>query len=293
MSNFELTIIKKIQSFSNPFFDALFQLITVLGEEAIIITILAFVYFTYDKRLGEKIAFSLFGSILINNTLKGIFVHKRPFEMYPDEVRAIRTKTATGSSFPSGHTQNAATFYTTLALRVQRKWFWILVNVLIFLIAISRLYLGVHFPKDVLVGAILGILWAWTGWYLYDRYSNTLKSKILLFIIQLLIFTPFLFFHENLGLPIKISNDFYKIYSLYLGFIPAIYLENKYVNFSINVSIKKKTIRFLLSIVVLLGCMMGLKLIFPDKLIYTCLRYFLISFLGLGLFPFVIKKFNI
>lgn len=293
MYSFELTIIKKIQSFSSPILDVLFELITVFGEETIVIVILSFLYFTLDKKLGEKIAFSACGSILLNNTLKGIFSLKRPFELYPDEVKVLRKQTATGSSFPSGHTQNAATFYTTLALRVQRKWFWITINLLIFLVALSRLYLGVHFPKDVLVGAILGISWAWLGFYLYDKYAKDLKSKMTLFIVQILIFLPFAFFNEQFNLFIKITDDFYKIFALYLGFIPAIYIENKYVNFTVDGPFKKKIIRFIIAVVILLVLQFGLKLILPTSLIFSYIRYFLISFTTIGLYPILIKKFNL
>lgn len=293
MGNFELNVLKKIQSFSTPLLDVFFELITVLGEETIIIVVLAFIYFTYDKKLGEKIAFSVFGSILLNNALKGVFSHQRPFELYPDEIRTIRKHTATGSSFPSGHSQNASTFYTTLALKMQRRWFWVGVNILIFLIALSRLYLGVHFPKDVLVGAILGILCAWLGWYLYDKYSQTFKSKTILFTTQLLIFSPFLFFHENLDLPIKITLDFYKIFFIYLGFVLAIFIENKYVNFSLDISMKKKALRYVLAIFILISLKFGLKFILPDNLLFTSIRYFLISFVTIGLYPLTFKKLNI
>lgn len=291
--NFELNILRKIQSFGNPIFDVLFELITVFGEETIVIVILAFIYFTYDKKLGEKIAFSVFGSILLNNALKGIFSLKRPFELYPNDIKVIRKHTATGSSFPSGHTQNASTFYTTLALKMQRRWFWIVVNILIFLIAFSRLYLGVHFPKDVFVGAILGILCAWLGWYLYDKYSQTLKSKIILFTSQLLIFMPFLFFHESLDLPIKMTADFYKIFFIYLGFVLAIFIENKFVHFTLDISMQKKAIRYALAILILLILKFGLKIILPNSLFFTSIRYFLISFVTIGLYPMTFKKLNI
>lgn len=293
MGNFELNILKKIQSFSTPLLDVLFEFITVLGEETIIIVILAFVYFTYDKKLGEKIAFSVFGSLLLNNTLKGIFSHKRPFELYPYEIKTIREHTATGASFPSGHTQNAATFYTTLALKMQRRWFWIVVNIIIFLVALSRLYLGVHFPKDVLVGALLGILCAWLGWFLYDKYSQTFKSKTILFTSQLLIFVPFLFFNENLNLPIKITSDFFKIFFIYLGFVLGILIENKYVNFSLDISMQKKAIRYALAIIILVILKFGLKIIFPESILFTSIRYFLISFVTIGLYPLSFRKLNI
>ena len=105
-----------------------------------------------------------------------------------------------------------------------------------------------------------------------------------LFIVQILIFLPFAFFNEQFNLFIKITDDFYKIFALYLGFILAIYIENKYVNFTVDGPFKKKIIRFIIAVVILLVLQFGLKLILPTSLIFSYIRYFLISFTTIGLY---------
>ena len=74
----ELEILRHIQSIANPFLDFLFQLITICGEQIIIITVIAIIYWSLDKRFGEYIAYSLLTSVLLNNTIKDIFKMKRP-----------------------------------------------------------------------------------------------------------------------------------------------------------------------------------------------------------------------
>ena len=97
----ELALLKWIQSFSSPFWDGMFQLITMLGEQWAVILVLAVSYWAFDKKTGEELAFTLLVSGLSNNILKGFFRFERPIGI--DGIRTLRAHTATGYSFPSGH----------------------------------------------------------------------------------------------------------------------------------------------------------------------------------------------
>ena len=100
---FELNIIRAIQSIANPFLDGLFQFITMFGEEAILIPLIAVIYWAFNKRMGEFIAYASLTSVLVNGAIKDIFKAKRPIG--EPGIRSLRVETATGYSFPSGHTQ--------------------------------------------------------------------------------------------------------------------------------------------------------------------------------------------
>ena len=102
----ELEILRSIQSIANPFLDILFQLITMCGEQIVLISIIAVIYWALDKKFGEYIAYSVLTSVLLNNTIKDIFKMKRPIG--EKGIRTLREQTATGYSFPSGHTQSAS-----------------------------------------------------------------------------------------------------------------------------------------------------------------------------------------
>ena len=88
-----------------------------------------------------------------------------------------------------------------------------------------------------------------------------------------------------------IYKDFYTAFALFLGFIPAVIIENKFVNFNCLNSLKIRLIRLAIGLVIILGTYVGLKMIFPPENIYfDMLRYFLVIFIGLGIYPLIAKK---
>lgn len=275
----ELEILRNIQSIANPFLDFLFQLITICGEQIVLISIISIIYWALDKKFGEYIAYSVLTSVLLNNTIKDIFKMKRPIG--EEGIRTLREQTATGYSFPSGHTQGASSFYGAMAIYLKKRVMYIIATVMIILIGFSRLYLGVHYPKDVIVGGILGVLTSLICYKLYNRVEN----KMLLYVITFAIFIPALTFAH--------SADFIKGMGTYLGFIIGIYIEKKYVNFSMEGSTGNKIIRVLLGIVILLVLQLGLKVLLPSGTIFSFIRYSLISLVGIGVYPMAFKKLKI
>lgn len=274
----ELEILRHIQSIANPFFDFLFQLITICGEQIVLISIISIIYWALDKKCGEYIAYSVLTSVLLNNAIKDIFKMKRPIG--EEGIRTLREQTATGYSFPSGHTQSASSFYGSMAIYLKNRVMYIIATVMIILIGFSRLYLGVHYPKDVIVGGILGVLTSLICYKLYNRVEN----KMLLYVVTFAIFIPALTFAH--------SADFIKGMGTYLGFIIGIYIEKRCVNFSTEGNTGNKIIRVLLGIVILLVLQLGLKVILPSGTIFSFIRYALISLIGIGVYPMIFKKFK-
>ena len=117
---FELNIIRAIQSIANPFLDGLFQFITMFGEEAILIPLIAVIYWAFNKRMGEFIAYASLTSVLVNGAIKDIFKAKRPIG--EPGIRSLRVETATGYSFPSGHTQGTASFWSAIAIYLKKNY---------------------------------------------------------------------------------------------------------------------------------------------------------------------------
>jgi undecaprenyl-diphosphatase len=139
--------------------------ITALGTGTVVMMIVAvaalFLVLTQQKYSAILLLVSTGGGLILNLILKMGFDRPRPAIFVP-EVRAV------SSSFPSGHAMSAAIVYGTvayLAARLhKRRWARVLIMlialIVILLICISRLYLGVHYPSDVVAGVSIGLAWA-------------------------------------------------------------------------------------------------------------------------------------
>ena len=293
----ELDFLHSLRNISNPFLDRLFEIITMFGEETILIGILAFFYFLYDKKIGQVIAYTLFTSLMVNHTLKGLVKYERPFHFDP-ELDSVRIETATGYSFPSGHTHQAATLYSSIAknLNVSRKkLLWTFCLVIILLVGFSRLWLAVHYPKDVIVGLIVGLIMTFLCNYLYKKFANKYYNSLILFIISLFLFSPLLFiYYENSYEDIYVYKNFYVCFSMYAGFIAAYAIEEKYVKFSCSTSTRKKLLRLLGAAFSVLLIKLGLKevfkIFFENSIFLDMIRYFLMTFVCMGLYPFLFRR---
>ena len=129
---------------------------TFTGNPEFYLLILPAIYWCWDTRLGVRIAVILLLGLGLNLLLKVAIHDPRPYWLDP----RVRLLTRPESSFgiPSGHSQNAAAIWGMLALYLRTGWGWIGAILLIFLIGFSRMYLGVHFPTDVLAGWALGVI---------------------------------------------------------------------------------------------------------------------------------------
>ena len=123
----ELALLQQLQHLRNGFLNNLFELITMLGEEVLLVLLIISLWFSYDKHLARKIFFITTVSLSINSILKNFLRIPRPFST--GKITCVRPDTATGYSFPSGHTQNFATWSSTLTIAFKKKWFSILINI--------------------------------------------------------------------------------------------------------------------------------------------------------------------
>lgn len=162
---FDDSVIRWMGTHHSPRLDAVMLEVTALGTGTVVMMVVAvaalFLVLTRHKYSAILLLASTFGGIVLNGVLKLGFNRPRPSLFVP----AVHT---VSSSFPSGHAMSAAIVYSTvayLAARLhRRKWArWLVMTaalVLITLISFSRMYLGVHYPSDVIAGVAVGLAWA-------------------------------------------------------------------------------------------------------------------------------------
>ena len=176
MLSFEFAILDWIQAnLRNPIMDLLMPAITTLGNSGLIWIILAGILILMPKyrKVGVAVIVGLALEVICCNlVLKPLVARVRPCDVNTAvQLLVVRPD---DFSFPSGHT--GASFAAASALSFSRSRLWIPSLVLAVLIAFSRLYLYVHYPTDILAGALLGVMAGWAGRWV-SAYAN---EKLLL-----------------------------------------------------------------------------------------------------------------
>lgn len=166
--NFELGILDSIQAnLRGPVMDTVMLFLTRLGDGGMIWLIGSAVLLMFPKtrKAGAAMAAGLALEVLCCNViLKPLVGRTRPCDV--NQAMQLLISRPTDYSFPSGHT--GASFAAASALYFSKNRLWIPAALLACLIGFSRMYLYVHYPSDVLAGALIGIMAGWAG----VRFSN-------------------------------------------------------------------------------------------------------------------------
>jgi membrane-associated phospholipid phosphatase len=279
VNNMQIEIIKFIQLITSPFLDTLFQIVTMTGEEYFYIFAAAIIFWCINKEFGYKLGFALLTSTFVNIVLKDLIDSTRPIGV--PGIRSLRVQTANGQSFPSGHTQGATTFWTSCIVKVRKKWFYIVGITIILLVGFSRLYLGVHYPVDVIGGLIIGFIWVFISNYIFDYADATKKAWILMIII-----VPMLF-----GMILFRDKTYYTISGTVFGFFIGYILESKYVKYEVKNTFTLQLIKLVFGLGILIILKNELKQLLPINISADFFRYFIVGlWITVGA-PSIFKKF--
>jgi undecaprenyl-diphosphatase len=162
---FDVAVLQWIHVHQTPLLTQLMVEMTYLGTGTVVMTVVGvaalFLWHTEHKHSARLLLAATAGSIILNNALKLVYHRARP-SVFEWQTQAM------SSSFPSGHAMSATVVYGTVAyllVRLQKHtWAKALTLsaaiILILLICLTRLYLGVHYPSDVLGGIVVGLAWA-------------------------------------------------------------------------------------------------------------------------------------
>lgn len=277
---------------------AIVSFITMFGEELVMIAILGFLYWCYDKKFGKFVGLNILIGTVANPMLKNLAFRRRPYFdhagikiLKPVDASAdIYNIAAQGYSFPSGHTTNSTVTYTSLAMyKKNNKVLWVIAVVLPFLVGLSRVMLGAHYVTDVLCGWVVG-----TGLMLLFSYLQThVKNENLLHLIVALCCLPGVFYCK--------TEDFFTGYGMLLGYCFAVPFEKKFVNFKETRDVWASFFRVVGGGVLYFALNKLLKLPFPEELLESAtmpsflirtVRYAAIVFILIGVYPMLFDKFK-
>ena len=300
-----------LQDFRTAIGDALTPLMEEVSFFAIsyLLLIPVFIYWCLDKKKGLYVLFAAALSVGLNAFVKLNACVYRPWIRDPRVVPAGDSiKTATGYSFPSGHTTTATPIYGGIAIVAWQKYRWLslLCIAMVLLTGFSRNYLGVHTPQDVLVGMTLSVcvLWAVARLMTYfdahpEKVDVFLLYGIVISVLMLVYITfksyPMTYKDGRLLVdPKKMMSDGYGDIGKMLGFFVGLYVERHWVRFRAPGATAKGVFVCLLGIATL-----SLVVAFVKPWMYTMLpRHW--GKLGYNLvyhmyivcgFPFVLRQF--
>ena len=294
--NWEVALMEWFQSIlpSSSVLASILNFFSMFGEQLVMVAVLGFLYWCWDKDFGEYVGLNVVTVSLWNPMVKSIFLRRRPYFDNPgiqclrpvDSGADIYDIEAQGFSFPSGHSASAVTVYGSLASYSKKRFFLIIAIVLPFLVGLSRVYVGVHYPTDVLCGWLLGLLVI----VVLNVLRKHIRNRAVLYAILLLAGLPGFFYCQ--------SSDFYTSYGMLFGFCAGILFEAKFVRFETTRSPVRMILRMAGGIAVYFGLNTLLKLPFPSALLSSpttaarlirCSRYALVTFAAIALYPMLFK----
>jgi membrane-associated phospholipid phosphatase len=191
--SFGLQIISWLQGLG-AWLTPILQLFTFLGSTQFYLIVAPALLWCLDATLGLRMGLYLMISGMLNTALKVAFHGPRPY-WYSSNVKVL---TSAENSFgaPSGHAMNSVVVWGTLADRIKSRAAWVIAILLMFFIGISRIYLGVHFPHDVLLGWLFGLILLWlllrlekpvAGWLRQRRVGIQLLLTFLFSLVLILL----------------------------------------------------------------------------------------------------------
>lgn len=292
-----------LESIRFPAMDELMLLVTHLGEETAFLVIALIVFWCVDKYHGYfLLGVGLFGN-LANQFLKIACRIPRPWIRDPDftVVEAAKAE-AGGYSFPSGHTQTAVGTFGAIAATQKGKWIRLICVILALLTAFSRMYLGVHTPADVLVGAAMAV--AMVAALKPVMLGSGKKYIPLVFGVMLVLSGAFLAYVELYSFPADVDPDNYssavKNAYTFLGCFAGVLVvyfadENKF-RFDTKAVWWAQILKAVLGLGIVLlvkeGMRAPLEAVFVGHLIARAVRYFLIVVVAGIVWPLTFRWFG-
>lgn len=259
------------------------ELFSFLGTEPFFLLLVPGLYWCMDAGIGLRVGIILLLSTSVNDAFKMAFHGPRPYWLTSDVIGY-----AGGSSFgmPSGHAQIAFSVWGMLAACTGKWWGWPIAILVILLVGISRLYLGVHFPHDVILGWLTGALLLWLVLRSWKPVGARLKkmrpeqqllasffSSLLLILFAMI---PFLWLKFTNWQPPQAWAEYAKdamslnvaftTAGTLFGFLAGLVWFNRRGGFDADGPIWKRILRYLLGLVGLLVVYLGTKALFGSMI---------------------------
>lgn len=292
-----------LENIRMPVLNELMLLVTRLGEETAFLVTALIVFWCVDKKKGYFIMSVGFVTTMTNQVLKLMFRIPRPWVL--DENFTIleqAREAASGYSFPSGHSQSAVATFGGLACVTKNRWIRGICIAVAVLVPFSRMYIGVHTPADVLVGAAISLALIFALRFLAE--SDDVKSMKLVIVGMLAMAVGFFAYANFWKFPEEVDphnlesavKNAYTMLGCLAGVAIVYVAERRFVNFETKAVWWAQILKVLLGLALVLAVKEGLRTplewIAGDVLAARAIRYFLIVVTAGLLWPMTFRWFG-
>ncbi len=275
-----------------PLLDELMLLITKFGEETAFLVAALIIFWCVDKNRGfYTLAVGFFGTI-ITQVMKLMCRVPRPWVRDPNfSVVGDAREAAGGYSFPSGHSQSSIGTFGAIAVGTRNKGIKAVLIGICILVPISRMYLGVHYLSDVLVGSAVSLALLYLLKFVQDgKYVPQVLGALAVASIGFVLYVELFPFAEGLdehNYTSALKNS-YTLLGAIIGINFAYWIDKKWVNFQVEAIWWVQIIKVVMGLILVLLVKSGLKApleaafgLYPGRAV----RYFLIVMVAAVLWP--------
>jgi len=287
-----------LQGFQTDGLTGFFSLMSWLGLSYFYVLFFPLLYWSISKRWGIMAAFALLIADYVGMFIKWTFKLPRPPS---PPVNRLWSETSPG--FVSTHASTSLAFWGTLAVLVRRWWMTTLALFIILAIGLSRMYLGVHFPADVVGGWLVGLFAMWLVLWGIPRLTPLVQKwsagrqvgGVLLLMVVLLLVTP----GNWEGL--RPDEAFVRDVAMLAGALLGLIWDQHRLNFSVEGNWGRRLLRYIIGIVLVIATFFGLSALFsliPGENYYLAqvlrlIRYGLVGFVVTGLAPWLFLRLRL
>ena len=300
-----------LEGIRNPVLDFIFSIVTLCGEETVFMAIGLIVFWCFSKSQGYYLLCTGFVGTVINQFLKIVCRVPRPWVKDPNfTIVESAREAATGYSFPSGHTQTSVGLFGGIARSNKQIWLRVVPIALCVLVPLSRMYLGVHTPADVLVSTAIALVLIFVGYPLFMKAVDSPKLMYTILCSLTVIMAAYLTFimcyqfpeevyHvDNVHNLISARKNGFTLMGCALGFLVVYTVDLKWTKFDTKAVWWAQMIKIVGGLVLVVATKELLK--FPLNAIMPAaentwarlIRYFMIAIVGGVLWPMTFKFFS-
>ena len=236
-----MEILYMLEKIRVPVLNELMLVITTLGEETAFLALALIFFWCIDKRRGYLLMAVGFSGTILNQFMKLWFRVPRPWVLDQNfTILEQAREAAAGYSFPSGHTQFAVGTFGSICVTDKHKWVKGICIAIMILVPFSRMYVGVHTPADVLVGAVMALALVWL--MRKPVMDGKEKSMKLLIAVMIAMAVGLLLFVELFPFPADIDahnlesglKNAYTMLGCLLGVAIVYIVDSKYLHFEVK-----------------------------------------------------------